>query len=202
MCRDTTNAMDKKQARLTAKSNISKLTGDQKEWASGAIADALSGLDVFRRAHKVFVYLGTQNEPNTEEIVGLALMAEKVVCVPRVYGDEMKAIAITPFTNFKTNKWGILEPVGSHSVGDPDLAIVPMVAFDGLNRVGHGKGYYDRYLACHDCFVLGLAFDCQEAKGLEISAFDHPLDMLVTEKRIVDQSGEKENPYFGKRINN
>ena len=191
--------MDKKQARLTAKSNISKLTGDQKEWASGAIADALSGLDEFRRAHKVFVYLGTQNEPNTDEIVGLALMAEKVVCVPRVYGDEMKAVAITPFTNFKTNKWGILEPVGSHSVDDPDLAIVPMVAFDGLNRLGHGKGYYDRYLASHPCFTIGLAFDCQRVEGLQTDDHDVALDMLVTQKRIISQDGETINP-FGEEI--
>lgn len=94
----------------------------------------------------------------------------------------MKAIAISPFTNFKTNRWGILEPVGSHAVEDIDVAVVPMVAFDGLKRAGHGKGYYDRYLAEHDCFVIGLAFDCQEVEGLETNAFDVPLDMLVTEK--------------------
>ena len=187
--------MDKKQARLTAKSNISKLTGDQKEWASGAIADALSGLDEFRRAHKVFVYLGTQNEPNTEEIVGLALMAEKVVCVPRVRGEDMDAIAITPFTDFRTNKWGILEPVGSHKVDEIDLAIVPLVAYDGLNRLGHGKGYYDRYLSAHDCYVIGLAFDCQKIDGLEAEQNDIPLDCLVTERRIVTCDGEEKNIF-------
>ena len=189
--------MDKSEVRKIAKANVAKMSDAQKEWASGAIADAISGLEEFKRAHKVFVYLGTSNEPNTEEIVGLALMAEKVVCVPRVRGDDMDAIAITPFSNFRTNKWGILEPVGSHRVDDPDLAIVPMVAFDGLNRAGHGKGYYDRYLAFHDCFVVGLAFDCQQVKGLDTTKFDHPLDVLVTEKRIVDCDGERLNPYFG-----
>ena len=168
----------------------------QKEWASGAIADALSSIDEFTHAHKVFVYLGTQNEPDTNEIVGLALMMEKVVCVPRVRGEDMKAIAISPFTNFKTNRWGILEPVGSYAVEDIDVAVVPMVAFDGLKRAGHGKGYYDRYLAEHDCFVIGLAFDCQEVEGLETNAFDVPLDMLVTEKRIVDKNGQRKNSYF------
>lgn len=128
-------------------------------------------------------------------MVGLALMLEKVVCVPRVCGEDMKAIAISPFTNFKTNKWGILEPVGSHSVDDPTVAVVPMVAFDGLKRAGHGKGYYDRYLASHDCFVIGLAFDCQRVEGLETDSFDVPLDVLVTEKRIIDANGERANPY-------
>ena len=156
--------MNKIEARKFAKAQISKMSSAQKEWASGAIADALSGLFEFTHAPKVFVYLGTDGEPNTEEIVGLALMLEKVVCVPRVCGEDMKAIAISPFTNFKTNKWGILEPVGSHSVDDATVALVPMVAFDGLKRAGHGKGYYDRYLASHDCFVIGLAFDCQRVE--------------------------------------
>lgn len=188
--------MDKQQARKLAKARVLSLNDAQKEWASGAIADAISSLDEFTRAHKVFVYLGTQNEPDTEEIVGLALMMEKVVCVPRVSGNDMQAIAISPFTNFKTNKWGILEPVGSHEVDDVDVAVVPMVGYDGLKRLGHGKGFYDRYLSTHDCFVIGLAFDCQQVEGLETGDFDVPLDMLVTEKRIVDENGQRENPFF------
>ena len=76
--------MNKIEARKFAKAQISKMSSAQKEWASGAIADALSGLFEFTHAPKVFVYLGTDGEPNTEEIVGLALMLEKVVCVPRV----------------------------------------------------------------------------------------------------------------------
>ena len=78
--------MNKIEARKFAKAQISKMSSAQKEWASGAIADALSGLFEFTHAPKVFVYLGTDGEPNTEEIVGLALMLEKVVCVPRVCG--------------------------------------------------------------------------------------------------------------------
>lgn len=187
--------MDKKQARKTAVANLAKMTDVQKEWASGAIADALSGIDEFTHAHKVFVYLGTSSEPDTEEIVGLALMLEKVVCVPRVRGDEMDAVAISPFTNFRTNKWGILEPVGSHKVEDIDVAVVPLVAFDGLKRAGHGKGYYDRYLASHDCYTIGLAFDCQCVEGLETCEFDVPLDCLVTEKRIITADGQSINRY-------
>ena len=45
------------------------------------------------------------------------------------------------------NKFGILEPNNSNSEIIPDLILVPLVAFDGdLNRIGYGKGYYDRYL--------------------------------------------------------
>lgn len=187
--------MLKKDARVLAKHNILSMSDEQKESASGAIADALSSIDEFTHAHKVFVYLGTQTEPDTDEIVGLALMLEKVVCVPRVKGDDMQAVVISPFTNFRMNKWGILEPVGGHAIDDVDVAVVPLVAFDGLKRLGHGKGYYDRYLKEHPCFVIGLAFDCQNVENLECEEHDMPLDMLVTEKRIIDIDGERANIY-------
>lgn len=143
----------------------------------------------------MFVYLGSKNEPNTEEIVGLALMLEKVVCVPRVRGENMDAVVISPFTNFKTNKWGILEPVGCHAIDDIDVCVLPLVAFDGLKRVGHGKGYYDRYLAEHECYKIGLAFDCQKVENLQVDKFDVPLDCIVTEKRVVTRDGEIKNVF-------
>ncbi len=189
--------ISKKEARRISKTNILKLSSDEKELASGAIADQISGTDAFRRAHKVFIYLGTDTEPDTQEIVGLALMTEKTVAVPRVHGEDMSAVVISPYTNFKTNKWGILEPVGGHDICDIDVAIIPLVAFDGLKRAGHGKGYYDRFLACHDCFKIGIAFDCQQVKGLETDENDIPLDMLITEKRVVTCEGEFANEYAG-----
>ena len=80
--------------------------------------------------------------------------------------------------------------------GEIPFVLTPGVQFswDG-GRHGHGKGYYDRYLASHDCFVIGLAFDCQRVEGLETDSFDVPLDVLVTEKRIIDANGERANPY-------
>jgi len=171
------------------------LTDEEKEWASGAICDAISGLDEFRYAHSVFVYLGTLTEPNTEEIVGLALMMERTVSVPRVHGREMDAVIISPYTNFKRNKWNILEPVGCHKTDEIDVAVIPLVAFDGLKRVGHGGGYYDRFLSSHDCIKIGIAFDCQRVENLQTEAFDIPLDVLITEKRIITHNGEIINEF-------
>ncbi len=168
----------------------------EKAWASGAIVDALSGTDEFKRARTVFVFLGTDGEPDTTELVGLALGMEKSVSVPRVKGDVMEAVAITPYSDFKRNKWRILEPVGGRVVNECELCVLPLVAFDTLKRLGHGKGYYDRFLASSDCFKIGIAFDVQEIKGFESQKTDVPLDMLITEKRIIYPSGRRGvNPY-------
>ena len=190
--------MTKAEARQATKKAIASMSAEDREWASGAICDALSGIEEFCRAHSVFVFLGTDTEPDTEEIVGLALMLERTVSVPRVKGRDMEAIVISPYTNFKRNKWNILEPVGGHATDDIDVAVIPLVAFDGLKRVGHGGGYYDRFLSTHDCIKIGIAFECQSVECLEVEDFDIPLDMLVTEKRIITPYGERKNE-FGER---
>ena len=187
--------MTKAEARQRARAAIAEMSAEDKDWASGAICDALSGLSEFCRAHSAFIFLGTETEPDTEEIVGLALMLERTVSVPRVHGRDMDAIVISPYTNFKRNKWNILEPVGGHRTDDIDVAVIPLVAFDGLKRVGHGGGYYDRFLSDHDCLKIGIAFACQCAESIKPESSDIPLDILVPEKRIITREGERKNSY-------
>ncbi len=171
------------------------MSAERREWASDCITDALSGLEAFRRARKPFVFLGTSTEPDTEQTIGLLLALEREVSVPVVKDGAMKAIRITPYTNFRRNKWGILEPVGGGEVYAPDVAVIPLVAFCGLNRVGHGGGFYDRYLAGREIVKIGVAFDCQAVEDADFEDFDISLDALVTEKRIIDADGERINIF-------
>ena len=187
--------MTKQEARRMARAKILKMHDAEKEWASGAITDYISGVDEFCHAHNIFVFLGTDTEPNTEEIVGLGLMLERTVAVPRIESDGMHAVVISPYTNFRRAYMNILEPVGGHDIIDIDVAVVPLAAFQGLNRVGHGKAYYDKFLAGHECFKIGIAFDCQEVSGVDFDKHDIPLDMLITEKRVIFKDKQVSNPF-------
>ena len=71
------------------------------------------------------------------------------------------------------------------SSGIFDVVIVPLVAFDGeCNRLGHGGGWYDRFLATQPKAIkIGLAFDVQQADSLPIEPHDVVLDYIVTETR-------------------
>ncbi len=187
--------MTKEQARKQAREKIERMSAEEREWASGAIADYLSSFEALCRAHNVFIFLGTPLEPDTEEVVGLSLALERTVAVPRIEKDGMHAVVISPFTNFERNGYGILEPVGGHDITDVDVAVVPIAAFDGLNRVGHGKAYYDRFLQDRECLKIGIAFDCQEVSGVDFEAHDISLDMLVTETRVLTKDKQIPNPY-------
>lgn len=82
---------------------------------------------------------------------------------------------------------GIREPVGEALKGAPDYVITPLLAADEKgNRLGYGKGYYDRYLAKYPTAVrIGYAFDFQILHEVPTNERDEKLDVLVTDKRVV-----------------
>ncbi|MEG1663178.1 MAG: 5-formyltetrahydrofolate cyclo-ligase [Clostridia bacterium] len=192
--------MTKTETRKYVRERLLKISDAEREWASGAILDELTSLDVFKNAKSIFIFLGTQTEPDTEELIGLALAMEKTVSVPKISGDTMDAILISPFTDFRRNKYGILEPDKGQIVREFDLCILPLVAFCGLNRLGHGKGYYDKFLENNSCFKLGIAFDCQGVDSIETTSQDIPLDMLVTEGRVISACGVSSANTFGENL--
>ena len=73
---------------------------------------------------------------------------------------------------------------------DPELILVPLLAYDRFhNRLGYGKGYYDRFLEEYigrnkNILTIGLAFSFQKYKKIPVSKFDIKLDYILTEKGI------------------
>jgi len=89
------------------------------------------------------------------------------------------------------NKFGILEPESSNKEIIPDLIMVPLVAFDNnLNRIGYGKGYYDRSLQkinkIHKKMItLGIAYSFQKCESIPVNKHDFKLDYIFTERGII-----------------
>ena len=96
------------------------------------------------------------------------------------------------FTNsdpLKINKYGIAEPISAKKIY-PDIIFVPLVAYDNdKNRLGYGGGFYDRYLEkmgkIKKILKIGLGFSYQELKKIPINKHDKKLDLIITEKKII-----------------
>ena len=92
------------------------------------------------------------------------------------------------------NKFGILEPKNSKKKIIPDLIMVPLVAFDNhLNRIGYGKGYYDRSLRKiskikKNAISLGIAYSFQKCQKIPTNKHDFKLDYIFTEKGIINSN--------------
>ena len=92
------------------------------------------------------------------------------------------------------NKFGMLEPKNSGKAIVPDIIMVPLVAFDNkLNRIGYGKGYYDRSLKKINkskkiIISLGIAYYFQQCKRIPVNKHDYKLDYIFTERGIISSN--------------
>ena len=99
------------------------------------------------------------------------------------------------------NNYGILEPKKQNITFKPDIILVPLAAFDkNLNRIGYGKGYYDRALkqlsVNKRILTIGIAFSFQEASIISTNQYDYNLDCILTERNLIYKK-TNENFIFG-----
>jgi len=92
------------------------------------------------------------------------------------------------------SSFGTLEPNKLNKEIIPDLVLVPLVVFDNkLNRIGYGKGYYDRYLKKirkikKKSIFLGIAYSFQKYKKVPVNKYDFKLDYILTEQGIISSN--------------
>ncbi len=86
-------------------------------------------------------------------------------------------------------RWGILQPTEDSPVVEPDVLLVPMLAFDRQGyRLGYGGGFYDRTLemlrAKKQIVAIGVAYAAQEVDSVVRGPHDQPLNFVMTEKEV------------------
>ena len=120
-----------------------------------------------------------------------ALVDKKVVVPISNKEDNTLSLSILEsWDDLVEGSYGILEPkedcFKEISIDEIDLIIVPGVAFDeDENRLGHGNGYHDRLLEKTKAISIGLAFEFQIVNNIPIGRNDVPVDMIITEDRII-----------------
>lgn len=140
--------------------------------------------------HHLLTYRSLPDEVDTA-----ALFASPpcTLYAPRMHGrNEMHWLRVTPETEWVRGAFGIPEPAGGEDWAieeSPAVLLCPLVGFDRAgNRLGMGKGCFDRWLAQHrhriDA-VIGLAFSCQELEKIPAEAHDIPLDTIITEREVI-----------------
>lgn len=174
---------------LDTRKNLSDSDVEEKSWK---IFQQLMNLHEFQTAGHIHCYVSmkTQNEVDTSEIIQFCIDREKIISVPKMELDgELSHHTITSIQELKMNSWGVPEPSTFSAVklSEIELIMVPMVAGDlKKNRIGYGKGYYDRFLKKAEAIKIGLLFECQLLdKAIPVNTYDVPLDILVTEKRVI-----------------
>jgi 5-formyltetrahydrofolate cyclo-ligase len=156
-----------------------------------AIQNAFLGLEAYKQAASIALYLPVNGEVPTDEILKHALAAGKFIYLPVIHNDEIVLRQYSQFDKLKAGKFGILEPPGESLIAHPqhiDIFVVPGVVFDqSCNRGGYGKGYYDRLLqsCCKDAVLIGFCYDFQLVDAIAVESHDVSMDMVITERRVI-----------------
>ena len=181
--------MDKATLRKHFLEKRAALTPQFVDEMSRKIINRLVKLDAFKQAKVIHCYasIHKNHEVDTSEFISVCNQLGKTLIMPKVLPKgEMMHIEVNKETIFFENKWGVREPIEGEIVQPdyPDFIVVPMVAGDKKrNRLGYGKGYYDRFLSQSKGVKAGILFEFQiHDYLLPTEDFDVPLDYLITER--------------------
>lgn len=163
---------------------------------SSKITERLCSLGQYAGARTVMAYMSFRNEVATNAFIGRCILDGKRVVIPKTQLSHDRALLTyeikDPEQDVLPGIWGIPEPDTSRlervNPQEIDLVVVPGVAFDGRRyRIGYGAGYYDRFLLSlrPDCLKVGIAFDMQMLEHFHAERYDIPMDLVITEIRIV-----------------
>ena len=178
--------------RLLGVSGRNTLTEEERVNKSQAIVDRIKELPDFKEAKNIMIYKWTKGEVKLDAFE-TTMGENQSLLYPLPVDDEGNMIAIKPGEGkdaWKEGLFGIFEPVKENgdiiAPEDIDLIICPLSAFDeDCNRLGMGKGYYDRFLPkCINAKKIGVAFEVQKIKKVPAEPFDYVLEMIVTEDAI------------------
>lgn len=179
---------NKKMTRNTIKEMRLALKKEEVKERSEACVSKVLQFPELIEAKTVCVYMPTGNEIDTTEIIRYCKENGKRLAAPRVNGDTMEFYYFTDETDMEQGAYDIWEPTGTEAVEDEEsLVIMPGVAFDlSCNRIGYGKGYYDRYLSAHPRMKkVALAYDFQIVGRIKREVHDVRPDVVVTESRVI-----------------
>ena len=141
-----------------------------------------------------FLSIPKKNEVDTNFFLEYFFKNNIRVFVPKVVDEELISIEITEESALLENSWGIKEPVENIDSGikDFDLILVPLLYADSFgNRVGYGKGFYDRFFSeiKPNNLKIGLNFFSPEELIDDVAPFDIALDYLVTPTAVLSFTG-------------
>lgn len=140
----------------------------------------------------ILVYADFDNEVKTDIITNYLLEKERAVYLPKCNTSNETFTAVRIYkntTSYSRNKYGITEPAEAHLDLNQktECVIVPGIAFDiHGNRIGFGCGYYDKFLKENPGVLkIALCYEFQIVDGFLMCDYDIPMDLIITEKRIV-----------------
>lgn len=179
--------LDKQAIRTEAVARRNRLSIEEAQEKSRAIAE-----NVLPYLHGV---IGIYHPYGKEvDVTFIQNCYKEGYALPKTYPDhQIRFFEIQDDTTFTKSAYGIQEPVSGKEIKAVGMAVllIPLVAFDEqCHRLGHGKGFYDRFLQTYQGLRIGVAYECQKWPVIPTDVHDELLDMIITEETIYRRNQE------------
>ncbi len=176
--------MKKEDIRRKIKARKTLLSDEEKMSAAERVFSILEQTADFMLADRILMYHSLPDELSTLSFIK-KWHDRKHFYLPRVNGVNLE---ILPYdeSRLALGSFHIEEPTGTDtsSIDDMEMIVVPAVAYDRTgNRVGRGKGYYDRLLAGSRARKIGVGYDFQLVDMIDADPHDVRVDVVITESR-------------------
>ena len=182
-----------RERKATCRERLKQLRGaldaaDRRRY-DAAIRERLLALPQIRDAGILFMFISHGSEVDTHQCLKELHDQGKRIAVPRILDPRtMIAVAFDSWDALQPEQLGILSPQARDPVAVPiDVCITPGLGFSPAGRrLGYGRGYYDRWFSTHPpLFKVAPAYECQILEHLPWDETDVPVDMIITEARII-----------------
>lgn len=182
----------KQELRKKYKALRNALKQDEQDELSLAIANQALSLDIWNHDfYHIFLPIERLREINTEFLLSILAGKDKniVLSTSNFRDSSMNHYLLTDSTKLIVNKYGIPEPAAGIEIParNIDVVFIPLLAYDQEgNRVGYGKGFYDRFLSqCkRDVVKVGLSFFEPEKEIIVKNSQDIALNSCITPKKV------------------
>ena len=182
--RDNMKEMSKRDIRLEVLEKRARMSPEERALKSRAIGDRLMKTGLWADAKTVFLYMSLPGEVETDRLIAEAWSQGKQVAVPKVTEEGLVFSKLDSFEELSEGSFHVREPREIREISDGRaLVIMPGVAFDiKCNRIGYGKGFYDRYLFEHrEHPAVALSFDFAVYSKIPSGPHDIKPGLIITE---------------------
>lgn len=177
----------KEEARIIVKKIISELTKDYCIKSDAKIQSRITTLSEYKASKVIFGFVGASDEINTMPLLSNILQSGKILALPKCSPKDgiMHAMEVKSLDDLEKGKFGIMEPKQHCKIISPkeiDFGIIPCLSCDSEGRrLGHGKGYYDRYLENTNFKTCIICREKVMLPEIPVEYHDKTIDIIISE---------------------
>ena len=166
------------------------ISAEFRDISSNKIHQNLKQVDSFINSQNIACYFPIGSEIDTHNIMLGVLEQDKKMLLPKITENNMEFYIVPDLEKLEKGRFDIMEPKDScKKAGNIDCILIPTIGISKSgDRLGYGRGYYDKFLSSTNAMKISLTYSKQIVKFVPSESHDIKIDLIITEDEIIKAS--------------